>query len=75
MVSQSEKGLSTEPSTPPSDGPVHSNEYYLSHIGRDAAVAVAHRQCRKEVLWALSCILRVGNPHVGLSWQEHSILL
>ena len=45
----------------------------LSHIGEDGAVAIAHRQRSKGVLWAWRCILRVGNPHVGR--QEHPILL
>ena len=38
-------------------GEVTLNEYELSHIGEDVAVAVAHRQHRNEVLWAWSCIL------------------
>ena len=43
----------------------------VSHIGEDVAVTVAHRQRRKEVFWAWNCILKVGNPRVGLCWQEH----
>ena len=47
------------------------NEYRLSHIGGN--VAVAHRQHRKDVFWVWSCILRAGNPHVHLWWQEHQV--
>ena len=50
-----------------------SNEYQLSHIG--ANVAIAHRRHRKEVLRAWSCISIGGNPHVHPYLQEHPILL
>ena len=36
----------------------------MYHFGENAAVA--NRQHRNEVFWVWSCILRVGNPHVGL---------
>ena len=44
-----------------------SNGHQLSRTGEN--VAVAHLQHRKEVLWAWSCILRIGNPRIHL-WQR-----